>query len=468
MENKIIIKNIVKFEDYDLKSFNNDLQLIGLGKKTEKKDAMISTRQLIKATYRLGKEFNKCITEYFERKKMMGDNFIQCDSLEDKNCYNKKLLKEIEAFCNIDNKTPNHYFAMYDFYTTAYKLIPKDAENGSKLMPPEELLQYISSYEQQSFGIYIDSEYIYQLFIIENNYKKMFEILKEQESKLDYKGLLPTINYIPVNIKNNFYKLFSKLPKKDSMEYRTLLELLSIIKSYCDKFGMPFWTDREDIAEITKIKQPNAKNTEIQNVDNMSKEKESKFMISSEYKLCNNIIPIQNLLFISCIVYLYTDLWDGFLDKNDFDLDLEKYKYAFEILGFSFLNTLNRKETINYFFEYAEIMDDYIMNNCNSIYNFPLKNIRKKVLYKINNTKSGYYNEIIYESVIIAAWNTFYLDYFGNSKIKEPYPHCATCGKEIMNKPHTIETKEQLCDVCFEARKKEQNKNRVTKCRNSN
>ena len=105
------------------------------------------------------------------------------------------------------------------------------------------------------------------------------------------------------------------------------------------------------------------------------------------------------------------------------------------------------------------------MNNFNSIGSLKLEINKKKTPYT-KNYNTVFRNVTEYESIAIAAWDTFYHDYLGNLQINSPIPYCNACQKQIDKKAHPIETGGYLCDKCFDKHKAALNRERVNRSRN--
>ncbi|MDD2435197.1 MAG: hypothetical protein PHO63_02975, partial [Bacilli bacterium] len=331
------------------------------------------------------------------------------------------------------------------------------------------------------------------------------------------------INYIPYDIKYFFTDLMAISSNK--YDNKAVSEIFNLIKGWCKKFGMPFWTDRKKLAnyitpkrlssgeffvenifnttgilpelhESAKLKITNiitvdpsvnlsvddivldkeGKTAKVEVIDaniitvrtikdlsrsELSKQPElPEYQCSSEYETNNNTIPINNLIFISLAMYMFKNLWE--YNINDERGSKNKQDELNDIVQFMGINC----NDITGLFEKADHFHNYIMEKCNSIFELDLKIEHKKIPYENKGTVL-FYNETIYESAIIAAWDTFYHYYLGNSNLDRPLPYCSECSLEIAGKPHTIETKTQLCDDCFNKRASELNRNRVAKHRTS-
>lgn len=459
MGNNIVIKKIVKYSDYEFISFNKDLKLIGIDNQNISEYKSISSEQLVKDTYELGKNINKAIESYLKKIQSENINIVKHEKWLDY-LPNKKVLQTLEEFCNIKDKEWSHYKAMHDFYENSYNLLIKEHIDVSKLMEPNKLQDYILSYNNRKLGIYLDNNYK-DLDCIENCYKELLNILKNKN--LNLKKLLINLNEVPLNFKhfNNLIDIF--LTNKKSKEYELTMVLFDKIKKYCKKYGMPFWTDREDIAEII-IKKIDQNYTNIVTQKNNN---ETKPLYNSHYDMCNNTIPIHNLLYISLMIYYYTDLINDLLTKNDFDINLEEYKYKSKMLDIPFELSNNKNKFLQELYKKSEIVDDYIQVNCNAIYDFPLKVFRHKEYGKMKSHLTKY----VYESVAFAAWDSFYLNYFGYNNIKNPNPHCDSCGIKLpMEKKKRHKTRDDfpklLCDNCYKLHSNKKNADRVEKCRN--
>lgn len=460
MKSKVIIKDIKKYKNFNLSIDKNIKDMLLTGKNPENCESYyeIDTHRLVKKTYKLGKKLYKKIKELNEHRVAEMNRMMLADDLDSKRTINQRINDYIETFERVENKNYSYYNSMFDFYKEAYMLLEKNKKiNGLNLVYNPDLvgIKLESARNDELFGIQI----LDQLSDVKRYYTGLFNLLIKEMNNIDTKSLISKMNYIPYNIKYFFSDLFLIKPEKENA---TAKELFDIILEWCKEFGMPFWTERKHIANYTKNKDITY-GIIIETPNDLQKNKKHEWyskktipdFSESAYDVYNNTIPINGLITISISIYIYYSIWENYITNKKISAEKEKDLYH--------LTAYTGAENIIDLINKADKMHEYIMKSCNSIYELPLEICEKKEIKK----KNGKYiacNQKIYESTAIAAWDIFYHDYLGNSKMNLPSTCCDWCQEEN-EKLHTIETEEELCDACFQKWKLILNRERVKKSR---
>ena len=449
------VKNIKKFNNYDMRVADKTIYLICKGKSSLKKIHEYKDKKLITDVYNIGKELNKIINDYSKsEKEKINSEYIQFDKL-DIETKNNKIIELIKEYCSRDfndfltkkfedkviekldkpnnnkNSEDTYFFyeidryeSFYEIFKNSYLFLKKHNINISELNTPNEIYDLI---RYDKYGIWEnDSTLNFEepSTNLSFNYMNLIKTLENNKNKLDYSQLLKTVNYIPINIKHLFGEIIQNYP---SNKYSK--DLFTKVQNFCNEYGVPYW---------------NIKKCDKYDVE----------------------IPLNNFILICLSIFIYTELWNKILQYNKID-EWEDFIYSFYVLGINFNYYEEEKNIIKNIISNIEDLDLYISNHCNQLFGQTLHTYRKKVLNKDTNTLG---NETIYDSVILASWNIFYLYYFGNNEKFKPieYKICNICHNEIKGKSHTIRdgSKNILCQNCYKERDKNNTNNRVTKLRN--
>lgn len=435
------IKNIKKFKKYNMRVENNNILLIcAESQKSEKDIKDINDKRLIKSILDIGRDINNVLNEYFkkEKKEKLYSEIIQFEKL-DKKEINAKIINlitknfSVDMFkgtsinLNTDLNTPRKVIntkAFYDFYKNSYTLLEKEKIDISNLDSPnivhdQILWEYYGIGDVNNSGKYDN--------MLNINFTQLIKKLDENKNNLDYLPLIDLVNFLPINIENFFGTIM-----ENNVNNKYTHKIYDKIVSFCNEYGLPYWKD-EILDRASKIK-------EIE-------------------------IPINNFISICLAIYVYYSLWREILEYNKVD-DYLEYVQAFNVLNIDFYYYDEKKDILKKVVHSIEGFDLFVNNNCSMLLNWRLEKYRKKIIVKNSILK----NEIIYDSLIIGAWDLFYMTYFGNSsKLKgKETVICSFCNREILDNVHTLrdKTKNKICDSCFRERKKVLNLNRVSKYNN--
>lgn len=438
------IKNVKKFKNLNMRIVGTTIYLICNSREATIKLQEYDDKKLLTDVYNIGKKFNKVINQYFKKEKeKISSEIITFNKLDIKE-KNEKIIELFKTNCSRDfrngfsqiNNNINEeekeedifiemdkYVAFYDFFKNSYNLLNENKIDLKKLLNPSEINDIIL-YEK--YGINSSTIIRNTSTTLELNYLNLLDLLENNKNKLDYTPLISKINYIPLNVKHLFSEI---IENKTSNEYSQ--KVFSEIKKFCTNYGLPYW--KKDINDKYEIE-----------------------------------IPMNNFIFIILTTYIYIELWDKLLTYEKYD-EWEDFIYSFYVLNIDFDYHEAKSNIIKKLVKSIESIDFYIMNNCNELLGRKINIHRKKVLDKSTNTLG---NETIYESIIFAVWDIFYLYYFGSNKKFKPviYEICSNCNMEIRDKSHTIKNgnKAKICQKCYIERKNQQNKERVKKYREKN
>ena len=445
MEKKIIVKNSITYESYKFLIDQETILVVGIGKKHIEKNKELSSKSQIKSLYSLGRKLSKTIDNYY-------NNINKCFKMNinpnknDSEYFYKEVIKFIEDFQNKKHKNITHYLSISDFYKKAYYLVKNRLDIQGELLSPEEYYEFASNCLRTQLGIIGDSSNnIVWENILDKSISKIKSFLTNNKN-LNYQELINYINYAPTRID----RIIINANKEQSNEKNKKLihDFSEIMLSYFNKYGLPYWTDRKDVAEIL-IKR------DTFNVNGI-KTTRNDLDYNSKYERLNNSLPIINLLYISLTIYLLDNLWKLYSNYTDQDsinsdiVELNRLIKALDII-FDITEYENQLDQLNIFFNKAEEIDDYISTNCNSIYDFNLKIFHRKIEERSNmKTTYHYNNKTIYESCIYAAWRIFYDDYLGNVNINNP-ASCDDCGKSVSTEHihYAKKVNKHLCDNCY-------------------
>lgn len=434
------IKNLKKFKKYNMRVVNKSILLICNGKVPMKEIEEVNDKKLLTDVYNIGKNFNKIFNEYFKREKeKINSEVLHFDNVE-KVIQNEKIINLFKDICSRDFKDGftqigksdlnnendffvdiDKYVTFYNFFKNAYGLLKKNNVSLNELLTPDEVHDLIL---EEKYGI--TCSHNKTLTDLELTYIDLIRILEDNKTNIDYSSLVNNLNYIPLNIKH----LYGEIIENNSLNTYSK-KAFKEVEDFCNRYGLPYW--KNNIYD----------NKEIE-------------------------IPINNFILICLAIYIYTELWNKILSYDKFE-EWEEYIYSFYVLNIDFDYDELKQNVIMKLIKNIESFDFYIMNNCNELLGHKLSVYRKKVLDKTTSTLG---NETIYESLILATWDLFYLNYFGSNKLFKPiiYKICGDCNKEIRDKSHTIRdgSKVIICEQCYQKRKKSKNRERVKKYREKN
>lgn len=452
MKSVIVIKNTKNYKNYKLSIDFENILLTGYKGKGAI-DKKFNTHYLVKRTCELGKSLYEIIKEVEEKYSIYNaDLAMQADNPSDSKTINKKIRNYIEEFKSITDKNHTHYLAMFNFYEEAYNLL----KQYDKLEFNELILMpfYIKTNINKALTDYYESdgEKPKSLEQIDKDYNTILNKILRVIDECDCKSLINKMHYIPFTIRYLFDKI---LINGNGVDNKEAVRISNEIISWCEEFGMPFWTERKKLKPYTE----DMIITEGKLISEW-KENAPESASYSSYEYANNTVPINGLITISIVMHLLHSLWEEYIstktisDKKQKELDFLK----------STMGSCSRD--IVELIEQADEYHKYIMKNFNSIGNLKLEIYEKKIPYT-KNYNTIFKNRKEYESSAIAAWDIFYHDYLGNLEINNPLPYCNACQKQIDKKPHPIEIGGYLCDKCFEKHKAALNRERVNRFRNN-
>ncbi len=442
------IKNVKKFEKYNMRIAKNEILLLCNENNSLEKIKEYNDHELVKDAYNIGENINKEINQYCVKEaEKINDSVMKFDTL-DRDKKNTRIIELLKNACAndfkneiivntglLDEENKNNvsndfyddtdidkYVAFYNIFKNCYKLFKEHKVNTKELNTPEEIQEMIRLVK---YGISdTDLKFGEAQTKLSINYKTLLKILKNNIDYVDYSPLLNSVSYIPLNIKNLLGGVIENRSTSKSSE-----NIFTQVKNFCEVYGVPYWK------------------TEI-------------------YSRREVEIPINNFILICLAIYIYKELWNKVLCYDDASFEWDDYICSFYVLGIDFEYDEKVESIIKKTIRSIEDIDFYISNNCNELLNHKLNSYRKKVLDKSSNTLT---NETIYDSTIVAAWNIFYLYYFGSDKKLKPikYKICDECHKEIRGKSHTLRdgSKKRICDCCNKKRRNLLNSDRVNKYR---
>lgn len=456
MKSAIMIKSLKKYKKYNSSVTFEYILLTGY-EPLECNDVKINSYNLVKQTCLLGKSIYNIIKE--ENKNIPNPDQILMMKAEDPKDVEiqKKFIKNyIENFKNIENKNHTHYNLMFKFYKKGYELLKNkgNVKNVTIDMLPITIKENINKairYYYENFEL--DSKTLKKL---NDSYNEFLTILSDNIDILDLNKLMKETSYIPLTIENFYKKIYTN---GNGVANTSAIKIFKAITTWCEKFGMPFWTERTELSKYTEylfISNGEIYDEWINESDiNNSNSTDSSYTWK---ELANNSVPINGLITISIIMYLLYSIWEEYHSIKKLSKEKEE-----ELVFLKSIIGSDSDDPID-LLEKADVYHNYILNNFNCIGSLRL-NINEK---KVKTTQNGYYifyNVRQYESSAIAAWDVFYHDYLGNSEINNPLPYCNICQKEISKNEHYIKTGDCLCNSCYKKREKQLGKNRTNKCR---
>ena len=458
MKSAVLIKSLKKFKKFNSSVEFNNILLTGYNP-LNTIDKKINSHNLVKKTCTLGKKIYKIIKEIELDKNGNVDLLFEIVNPED-NISNKEIIqKHIKNFKNIKSKNHTHYNLIFNFYKKCYELLKQSniSEGISVDMLPLVISNNIglatkNYYEGYEFDLKI-------LKKLKEQYDNFFTIVENNLDKIDLESLIKEIKYIPINIENFYENIYIN---GDGINNKYAIEIFNAITEWCMEFGMPFWTERTELSKYTK--DLFISNGEIYDKWINESDINSPNGTDSSYtwqELANNSVPINGLITISIIMYLFYSIWEEYHSIKKLSKEKEE-----ELVFLKSIIGSDSDDPID-LLEKADVYHNYILNNFNCIRALKL-NINEK---KVKTTQNGYYifyNVKQYESSAIAAWDVFYHDYLGNSEINNPLPYCNICQKEISKNEHYIKTGDCLCNSCYKKREKVLGKNRTNKFRKNN
>ena len=462
MKSAIMIKSLKKYKKYNSSVTFEYILLTGY-EPLECNDVKINSYNLVKQTCLLGKSIYNIIKE--ENKNIPNPDQILMMKAEDPKDVEiqKKFIKNyIENFKNIENKNHTHYNLMFKFYKKGYELLKNkgNVKNVTIDMLPITIKENINKairYYYENFEL--DSKTLKKL---NDSYNEFLTILSDNIDILDLNKLMKETSYIPLTIENFYKKIYTN---GNGVANTSAVKIFKAITTWCEKFGMPFWTERIKIGTYTKdliTTEGKISSEWSNNIDINSKSNSSNSYTLQEY--ADNTVPINGLIVISLIIYLYYSVWEEFHSMKRLSKEKER---ELELLKTIIGADTDDDDDIMDLIEKSDQYYNYIMNNFNCIRELKL-NISNK---KARTTQNGFfifYNIKQYESSAIAAWDVFYHDYLGNSDINSPLPYCNICHKEIYKNPHFTKSREILCNNCYKKRAKELQRLRTQKFREKN
>lgn len=434
------IKNLKKFKKYNMRVVNKSILLICNSKISTKEIEEVDDKKLLTDVYNIGKKLNKIINEFFKREnEKISSEVLYFDNMDNR-IQNERIINLFKEACSRDFKNGftqigkndlfdnddffidiDKYVTFYDFFKNAYELLSKNNIDLKELLTPDEVYDLIL---EDKYGITYSHNKT--LTTLELAYIGLIKILEDNKNNIDYSTLVNKLSYIPLNIKY----FYGEIIENNSLNIHSK-KVLNEIEDFCNRYGLPYW--KNNIYD----------NKEIE-------------------------IPINNFILICLAVFIYTELWNKVL-RYDISEEWDDYIYSFHVLNIDFDYYESKSKIVKKLIKNIEGVDFYIRNNCNELLGHKLNTYRKKVLDK---TTGALGNETIYESLILATWDLFYLNYFGSNKLFKPiiYEICGNCNKEIRGKSHTIRdgSKVIICEQCNQERKIEKNRERVKKYREKN
>ena len=475
MAKEIVIKNCIFFDDYKFDERNGQILIIGTGEKKNLENKKINGQQLVESTLELGEKINNYLYDYYIK---VGEFDIDEDpdkaktkTRYEKTNINQAVLKYVDDFTSKQNKHPSEYISFAKLYGNSYNLL-KNRINEQKILNPSDFDGEARDAELMKLGIINPKNYDNIINDLDNSVKKINKLLKENTKKINYISLVKYTNYTPDGIDRkivNLIKLIRKDKMKKTVETNLIKNVFNSIKKYCKKYGMPLWTEREDIAEITYHNIAIRENSNIGFFDEFISVpcEEYDHPPLSEYESANQTIPANNLIYISILMYLSYTLWKDLFTKNIKQIEPLINYYTLFIGAFwlekNKIEVYDIYKSKDEFFNKVEDMDDFIKTKCNSIYDFPLKKYTRKIPNR-SNSICDYHNEDVYESTAFAAWETFYLDFLGNKNIEKPVS--CKCGALVNEESMHKTGGEKVCEKCYKKIEKILNKERVKRCRN--
>lgn len=457
MESVVLIKDLKKFKKYNSSVELNNILLTGYNP-LNSVDKKINSHNLVKKTCILGKKIYKIIKKVELEKNGNADLLFEMVNPED-NISNKEIIqKHIKNFKDIKSKNHTHYNLMFDFYKKCYELLKQSniSEVKSAYMLPSVISNNIGLATKNFYETFeLDSETLEKL---EKQYDNFLTIVENNLDKIDLEPLIKEINYIPLSIENLYENIYIN---GNGIDNKHAIEMFNAITEWCMDFGMPFWTERVELSTYTE-------NSFISTGEIYSEWRNESDINNSNStdpsytwkELADNSVPINGLITISIIMYLFYSIWEEYHSIKKLSTEKEK-----ELVFLKSIVGSDSDDPID-LLEKADVYHNYILNNFNCIGKLIL-NINEK---KVKTTQNGYYifrNVKQYESSAIAAWDIFYHDYLGNSEINNPLPYCNICQKEISKNAHYIKTGDCLCNSCYKKREKVLGKNRTNKCRSN-